>query len=809
MFKNQLKIAWRSLKNNLFFTFLNVFGLAVGVAGALLISLYIYDELSYDKMFTDADLIHRINADITFGTSSNSLAVVTPPMASVLENEYSEVQLATRLRGMGSILVRETGSQKNIKSSRNTYVDPTFFKMFGLGLVEGNAATALVEINTLVLSKSIAKTLFKEEQVVGKQLVLDNDDVFTITGVIEDFPENSFLRDYGMLLSMASNPNAKDVIWGSNNFSTFVKLNPNTNLESFNKRMQNVFTNYVVPYAQKTFAPTMTLERFQKEGNSYVFSTIPLGKIHLHSNRVAELNQNNSIQNIYILSFIGLFLILLASVNFMNLSTAQSLKRAKEVGVRKTLGSSKIDLVKQFLIESGLVSFISIGIALLIVVSILPYFNELADKSLEIPFFNPYFWLAVIGFALVLGLFSGSYPAFFMSRFKPIKVLNGGGKITASGGKIRNGLVVFQFAISVFLMGSTLVVFQQLQFIKSKDIGYTKEQVLVLDDVYAAGKQVTSFKQEIEKLANVEHASLTSFLPTPSSRSDQSFTLEGVAVEDAVVQMQKWDVDEDYLTTLNINLLVGRNFNANYKTDSTAIIVNETALSRIGINPVDALGKKMVDDSDKIAYKIIGVVKDFHLSSLRNAIVPVSFRLSRRTSSKLVVQLSQGDFAKTIGSIEAIWATVSAGQPFNYYFLDDSFNDVYKAEQRLGKIFISFTILSIVIACLGLFGLAAFNAEKRVKEIGVRKVLGASVSNIVYKLTMDFLKLVVVSIAVSIPLAWFVMNKWLEDFSYRIEINGWSFVLIAVLVLVISVLTVSYQSIKAAIRNPVKSLRTE
>ncbi|WBU90513.1 ABC transporter permease [Cellulophaga omnivescoria] len=809
MFKNQLKIAWRNLKNNLFFTFLNVFGLAVGVAGALLIALYIYDELSYDTMFADEALIHRINADIKFGTSSNNLAVVTPPMASVLEKEYSEVQLATRLRGWGGMLVRQANSTKNIKVNGNAFADPSFFKMFGLGLLQGNTETALQEPNTIVISKSTAKTLFTEEQVVGKQIVLDNDEVYMVTGVIEDFPKNSFLRDYSMLMSMSSNPNAKEVTWGSNNFSTFIKLNPNTNIASFNKRLQNVFTSYVVPYAQKTFAPTMTIERFKSEGNSYVFSTIPLRKIHLHSDRVAELNPNNNIQNIYILSFIGLFLVVLASVNFMNLSTAQSLKRAKEVGVRKTLGSSKYHLIKQFLIESGLVSFIALIFAVLLTYLALPYFNALANKSIEIPFINPFFWILLLVFTLFLGLLSGSYPAFFMSKFKPVKVLKGGGKTTGTGGKLRNGLVVFQFAISVFLMGSTLVVFQQLQYIKGKDIGYTKEQVLVIDDVYAAGDQVTSFKQEIEKLASVKSASLTSFLPTPSNRTDQSFTAKGRAVEDAVVQMQKWDVDEDYISTLNINLVAGRNFNPKYKTDSTAIIVNETTLNRLGINPTDAIGMALVDDSDAIEYKVIGVVKDFHISTLRNTIDPVSFRLSRRVSSKLVVKLSQGDFAKSIASIAGLWANVASEQPFNYYFLDDSFNDVYKAEERLGKIFIAFTILSILIACLGLFGLATFNAEKRIKEIGVRKVLGASISNIVYKLTLDFLKLVAIAIVIAIPLAWFAMTKWLEDFSYRIEINGWSFILIAVLVLAISIITVSYQSIKAAISNPVKSLRTE
>lgn len=807
MFKNYIKIAWRNLKKQPFFTFLNTFGLAVGMAGALLISLYIYDEFSYDTMFTDADRIHRINADITYGLNENSLATVTPPMAATVKNDYPQVQLATRLRGWGSILVRKANSQKNIKTTGNVYADPNFFELFGLDLIEGDVNTALIQPNTLVLTKSTAKTHFGNEQALGKQLILENQNTYTITGVIENFPENSFLRDYSMLMSMASHADSKSDSWGSNNYSTFIKLLPNSNVADFETQLQDVFINYVVPYAKKTFAPDMTMEKFKEGGNSYEFSLTALKNIRLHSNRTAELNANNNIQNIYILSFIALFLIVLASVNFMNLSTAQSLKRAKEVGIRKTLGSNKLDLVKQFLIESGLITFVSLIIAIIVAAIAMPYFNELAGKELSIPFLSPFFWLTIIISVLLLGLLSGSYPAFFMSQFIPVKVLKGG-QTSVGGGKIRNGLVIFQFAVSVILMVSTLVVYQQIQFIKNKDLGYNKEQLVIVEDVYASGTKVKLFKEEVKKLTNVKNASLTSFLPTPSNRSDQSYTLEGTSSNDAV-QMQKWDIDTDYLATLNIELIEGRNFDQKFSTDSTAMLVNESAISKLGLTPKEAIGKNIFDDSDEELYTIIGVVKNFHIASLRDKIAAVGLRLSRRVDYGLAVKLNAGDFSQSLKQIEQIWNNVAPSQSFNYYFVDDSFNNVYESEQRLGRIFMVFTILSILIACLGLFGLAAFNAQKRTKEIGIRKVLGASVSQITYKLTIDFLKLIGVSILMALPIGWLVMNKWLEDFSYRVEISWWAFTIVALLVITISVLTVGYQSIKAAIENPVKSLKTE
>jgi putative ABC transport system permease protein len=571
-----------------------------------------------------------------------------------------------------------------------------------------------------------------------------------------------------------------------------------------------MFGKYIIPWAQ-SFMPGVTEEQFLEAGNFFNFSTINLKDIHLHSNRHSEMSANGSIQNIYILSFIALFLIILASVNFMNLSTAHSLKRAKEVGIRKTLGSNKTGLILQFLTESGLISFISLLFAVVMAALAMPFFNELADKEISIPITNPIFWLILFFSGILLGLISGVYPAFFMSRFNPVKVLKGSGESSTGGSGIRNSLVVFQFAISVFLIISTLVVFQQLKFIQNKDLGYDKDRVLIIDDVFAAGNQVQSFKNQVQQLAQVDHVSLSGFVPTPSNRGDSSFFEEGTSELEDAVQMQKWRVDFDYVSTLNLEIVAGRDFDHQFSTDSLGMIINEAAVAVLGAKPEEILGKRFTNnfsEENPVYYTVIGVVKNFHFKSMKNNIGALSLIIGD-WSNAMIVKLNTDELSNTLAQIENTWKAVVPGQPFNYYFMEESFNNTYKAEQRLGHIFTIFTILSILIACLGLFGLAAFNAEKRTKEIGIRKILGASISQITYKLSIDFLKLVGIAIIISIPLAWYAMNKWLEDFSYRIEMGWGVFALAIFLALIISVVTLSFQSIKAAMVNPIKSLKTE
>ncbi|MGI9549650.1 MAG: ABC transporter permease, partial [Aurantibacter sp.] len=426
MFKNHLKIAWRSLKKQPFFTFLNTFGLAVGMAGGLLISLYIYDELSFDKMFADAERIHRINADIKFGGAAQESSEVSAPMAEAMRRDFAQVETVVRIRNRGSALVRKSNTEANTKELNVAFADSTFFGMFGIDLLVGDPKTALKEPNTLIMTRSAAEKHFGVSDALGQSLLLNNTDTYTVTGVIEDLPKNSFLREHSVFMAMSGHDDAQQAEWGSHNYFTFIKLIPSANIEDIQAPLQGMLGKYVLPWVQAIY-PGMTEEGFEASGNYLRYSTMPLTDIHLHSNRETELSANSSVENVYILSFIGLFLLLLASVNFMNLSTAHSLKRAKEVGVRKTLGSNKRDLVRQFLTESGLISFISLLLSIVIALLALPFFNELAGKSVSIPFTDPFFWLILFGATLLLALLSGSYPAFFMSKFAPVGVLKGSG----------------------------------------------------------------------------------------------------------------------------------------------------------------------------------------------------------------------------------------------------------------------------------------------------------------------------------------------------------------------------------------------
>ncbi|OBX27309.1 putative ABC transport system permease protein [Gelidibacter algens] len=810
MFRNYIKIAFRSLKKQPFFTLINTFGLAIGMAGSLLIALYIYDELSYDKMFVDADRIYRIDMDIKFGGAEIKSAETAPPMAAALHRDFAEVENTVRFRTLGSNLFRSSDKSENIKELSTTYVDATFFNMFGLELIDGNKETALKETNTLVMTRTAAENHFGSINVVGKSLLLNNEDTYIVTGVMEDLPKNSFLKDYSIFMAMAGNVASRENIWGSNNYFTFVKVLPETKMDHFQLQLDGLLEKYVLPWAQKTF-PGMTAASFAASGNYIRYHTIPLTDIHLHSDNKTEMGEKGTIQNVYIFSFIGFFLIFLACVNFMNLSTAHSLKRAKEVGIRKTLGSNRIQLIVQFLTESSLISFASMILAVIVAFIALPFFNDLAGRTISIPYTEPLFYVAILLFTIVLGLFSGSYPAFVISRFIPVETLKGNGFKNGSKWNIRSMLVVFQFGIAVFLIVGTLVIFQQLQFIQTKDLGYSKEQVLVISDTYAAGQQVNAFKQEVLSLSAVKSATLSSFMPIASARSNSPFFREDAMDQKFAIQMQTWDVDHDYMKTFGMELIAGRGFNNQSVADSTATIINESTLTTLGLSAQEALGKRITEEVElgkPVFYRIIGVIKDFHYESLREDIGALGLFLNKSTGS-MAVKLKTDDFASAISSIENIWNEQAPGQPFNYRFMDDAFDTSYKEERRLGNIFIVFTCLSIFIACLGLFGLAAFNAQKRTKEIGVRKVLGASVSQITFGLTTDFLKLVAIATAIALPLGWYVMNIWLQDFSYRIQISWEILAFSAFLVIVIAILTVSYQSIKAAIANPVKSLRTE
>lgn len=819
LYRNYLLMSIRRITRQPFLTFLNTFGLAVGMAGALLIGLYIYDELSFDQMFSYSDRIYRINIENQTKGEYKEYASAPGPMASVILQDCPAVESVTRFREVGSILLKKPGEKKNIKETHVAGADSIFLQMFGGSLLEGDPK-ALHEPNSLVLTRSAVKKHFGEDGALGKHLVLDNEEVYEVTGIINDFPKNSFLRNHTVFISMESFDDAQTKAWNTWYFPTFVKLHANSSPEALQTFLDTVKENYLIPWAM-TFVPGLTLEGMraseEESGDFMRFNSTLLTDIRLHSSsKEGEFSENSEIRNVYILGGIGFFLLLMASVNFMNLATAHSLKRAREVGIRKTLGSGRAGLIRQFLTESLLTAFLSFLLAMVIAVLVLPLFNTLAAKTLVIPFNDPVFWFIMLLLVFVLGLLSGSYPSLFLSRFVPAKSLKGD---EVKGGAIRNLLIVVQFSISVFLIVGSIVVFQQVKYIQHKDLGFKKDQILIIEDVAAAGNQVSSMKTNMEALSQVENVSLSSYLPTPSKRSGTTFFTEGSFengkfVSDQALIIETWDIDTEYISILDLQMVAGRNFSENNPADSGAVILNETAVSMLEVTPREVIGMRLTEDfhrPDKENMKfltVIGVVKNFHFESMRNSIKALSLTMGGKPE-KMIVKLSTDNLTETIGEIEEIWNKHAEDQTFTYYFMDDSFNSTYQAELRLGTIFLTFTILAIIIACLGLFGLAAFSAEKRSKEIGIRKVLGASVKQITFQLTREFLKLVCIAIAVALPISWFAMVRWLEGFSFRIEIRPWMLVTAALLAILICIVTVSYQSIRAAMANPVKRLRSE
>jgi putative ABC transport system permease protein len=822
LFGNYCTVAIRGFSKQPFFTLLNAFGLAVGMAGGLLAALFVYDERNFDNMFADSGRIFRVNIENQTKGEYSQYATAPGPMASVLEQDCPAVEMVTRFRSVGSLLMREPKAALSVKEAHVTAVDSSFFTMFGLTLLEGNTKTALREPNSIAITKAVAQKHFGSESALGRQLLLNNKDLYQVTGIIDALPRNSFLRNHNVFLSLSSFEDAKSVAWNTWYFPTFVKLKQHTSVNDLQTFLDDVKDRYLIPWAM-TFVPGLTIESSRAAdkatGDFMRFNAIALTDIHLYStDRQGEFSPNSDIENVYIMSFIGAFLLTLAAVNYMNLSTARALTRAKEVGIRKAVGGNRYGLIRQFLTESVITSLLALVLALLLALVSLPYFNHVADKGIQLPLDAPVFWMLLFCAAVLLGLLSGGYPAFFLSRFIPTEVLKGT-YLKLGGGVLRSYLVVFQFAVSVFLIVSTIVVLQQVNFIQNKDLGFQKDQVLVIEDVDAAGSQAQVFKEQVNRMSRATHVSISSYLPTPSDRGGTTYFSEGALengkFDDArAMIIEEWDIDYDYVPTLDLKIIAGRNFDRAYSTDSMGLVLNESAVAMLGVTPEKAIGTRLTSDihrpdkQNMRYYTVIGVVKNFHFETLRNNIDAMSLRFTGK-GNRMMVKLAAGNFGETIDEIEKRWHQLAPGQPFSYYFMDESFHETYRAELRLASIFMMFAVLSIFIACLGLFGLAAYNAEKRSKEIGIRKVLGASVNQIVFRLSADFLKLVAISIAVSLPLSWFAMSRWLEAFSYRINLTGWVFVLAASIAVGIAILTVSYQSIKAAVANPVRSLRSE
>ena len=810
MIKNYFKIALRNLWKNKTFSIINIVGLATGLCCFLLITIYVLDELNYDRYNKNAERIFRISSDIKFGGGDLHSSQTSDMMGPLLKKDYPEIEEYTRLyNNNGNKLIKKGSEYFNEKNV--AHVDSTFFSVFTLPAIAGDTKTALNEPNTVVLTESTARKYFGTTDVIGKSIETNDkgSTVYKVTAVIKDIPRNSHFH-FDFLFSMKN----VDYQWGqltSHNFHTYLLLKPGTDYKEVEKKFSQYIDKYVLPEA-KQYMQISSIEDFKKAGNKIEYSLIPLPKIHLYSDYTFELSPPGNIRYVYIFSAVALLILLIACINFTNLTTARSANRAKEVGIRKVLGTERKNLIAQFLSESILMAVISLVMAVALACLVLPLFNSIADKSMQIGvLFSPLNILILIALPILVGILAGSYPAFYLSSFRPIKVLKGNLQKGKKSGGLRSVLVIFQFATSIFLIIGTIIIFRQLHFIQTKNLGFNKDQVLIINDAYVLKKNSDAFKNEVIQMPGVISGTLSSFLPvSQSSRNDNTYSKDAVMDAKNGIDMQTWSVDYDYLKTLGIDIKKGRNFSKDFGTDSTAMIINETTEKFLGYD--DPIGKKIYTGADipgkMISYNIIGVAKNFNFESLHQSVGPLAFLLHRSTGLASF-KIKPDNVSALIKGIENKWKSFAAGMPFSYRFLDDSFSRMYSAEQRVGKIALIFSILAILIACLGLFGLATFIAEQRTKEIGIRKVLGATVNGIVQLLSKDFIKLVFIAFVIAAPLALWAMNTWLQDFVYRVNISWWIFLLAIGIALFIALATISFQAIKAAIANPVKNLRTE
>ncbi|WP_153796030.1 ABC transporter permease [Foetidibacter luteolus] len=811
MFKNYIKIAWRNLRKNKTFSIINIAGLAIGLSCFLLIALYVMDELSFDRHYKNASRIYRVNSDIRFGGANLHMPLSSDMMGQLLKKDYPQIEEYTRVYTFnGSKLVKK--GNDFITENRVGHVDSTFFKVFSLPSLQGNVHTALNEPNTTILTASAAQKYFGSTQVLGKTLELQEDGKvvpYKVNAVIEDMPDNSHFK-FDMLFSMKN----VDYQWGqhtSHNFYTYLLMKDENGYKQVQAKFGEYIEKYVMPMARQ-YMNVQSMDEFQKAGNKLEYSLMPLTDIHLHSDRQFELRPAGNIQYVYIFSAVAVFILLIACINFMNLTTARSANRAREVGIRKVLGTERKELVTQFLIESTLMVVLSLVIALAIDYSVLDLFNNVADKKMTLgSLFSPYILPLLVALPFVTGLLAGSYPAFYLSAFKPIEVLKGKLKLGSKSGGLRSVLVVFQFATSIILIIGTIVVYRQLHYIQNQNLGFDKDQVLVVDGTGVLGNNVKAFKNDVLKMQGVQSGTISAFLPVSnSSRNDNTFSKTPVMDVANGFDMQNWRVDYDYIRTMGMNIIKGRNFSPDYGADSSAIIINETTAQILGY--ADPLGKQVYyasgGDGENKAYTIIGVVKNFNFETIHHTVGPLGLFLGESPWT-VSFKVNAGNVQNLVSQVQNKWKAMAPGMPFSYRFLNESFDEMYRAEQRVGTIAMIFSVLAIVIACLGLFGLATFIAEQRTKEIGIRKVLGASVNGIVQMLSKDFMKLVAISFVLASPLAWWAMNKWLQDFAFRISISWWIFAVAGGAALLIALLTVSFQAIRAALMNPVKSLRTE
>lgn len=807
MLRNYITTALRYLRKNKVFSLLNILGLAMGLACCMLIALFVFDELSYDSYPAHAADIYRVEINLLANNGMTVYPNVDVAVGEGIKANFPSVKGYTRLlpAGPGYWGSRE----RQFKELRMGFADANFLSFFSLPLVEGDVATALTEPNSIVISRSMARKYFGSAEALGKQ-VMAGQFPLKVTGVMEEMPDNSHFHFDGVVSFATLHDNSHT--WSNARFYTYLQLDRGADPRKIEAGMPKLVAKYVVPEVQHD--DNVSLAEAQKSIQNFLFVLQPLRNIHFHGVSQGELEHNGDIQYVYIFSALAVFILALACVNFINLSTAIALKRGREVGIRKVMGSLKGQLVAQFLAEAVLLSFFALVVAVGLVVVLLPYFNQLAGKHFTLTgllHFRTVVLLLTLG--LVTGIAAGCYPAFSSASFNAIRALKGALSPSRRGGiSLRSGLVVFQFFVSTSLIIGTLIAYRQLQYMQGQKLGYDKDQLVFVEDVDLLGNPdaATAFRQQVMRDSRVVNASIGPQVPG-SERTGSALLYpkeKQAAGTDAMIPASAYIIDYDYIPTLGMKIVGGRNFSRDFQTDSGGVILNEAAVSKLGWQHVDPIGRTVVG-SNNDQYKVVGVVADFNYESLKHKIAPLALFLSRGAFGGLIVKVNTRDMAGFLKDLERKWNTMKPGAPFSYYFPDETFARLYAGERRTAQLFQLFALLAILIACLGLFGLAAFATGQRAKEIGIRKVLGASVPQVLLLVAKEFLVVVGIAFVLAVPATWWAMHAWLQDFAYRAPIAGWIFLVAGSLTALIAVVTVSSRALGAALANPIKSLRSE
>ncbi|MEE9464011.1 MAG: ABC transporter permease [Candidatus Neomarinimicrobiota bacterium] len=812
MFFSYVKIAFRAAVRQKLYTLINILGLAIGVTACIVILLYVQDELSYDRWNSKADRTYRIARDGMFGGNAFASATSPPILAATLVEEFPEVEAATRIEYIGGFPVIRYGD-KAFSEERFTRADSNIFEVFDLVLILGDAKTALNEPNKIILSESTARRYFGDEDPMGKIMTSDIVNERMVTGVYKDIPRNSHFH-YDGLISLITSPNSQSTEWLNNYIYTYFILKEGADWRELEAKLPGMVRRYVGPEFEQALG--ITWAEMAEQGSAYRMYLQPLTDIHLQSRLEWEVEINGNITYVYIFAVIAALILLIACINFMNLATARSANRAREVGIRKTVGSHRRQLVLQFLVESVTLTLIAIVLAVELVHMILPWFNNLVGLELS---FNYGILPYVIVGAILVGILAGSYPAFFLSAFDPVAVLKGGISSNGKGSRLRNGLVIFQFTISIILFTGTMIVKTQLDYLQDKDMGYNPDNLLIVEKTDDIGANIEAFKQELDQHSSIMQVSNATTIP---GQIPTLSTVFGMNPPDGGEPVQKlldgYFVDFNFKSTFELEMAEGRWFSSEFSTDSSAVVLNEAAAVAFGLD--EYIGQNLITFFGRSGTRlpIIGIVKDFHNESLHSKIKPMVlfpfgiglFNGGGPTYGKFTaLRIAPDVDPQMMSYIESTWMNHALDQAIEYVYFDDMFNALYSNEQRTATIADIFAVLTIFVACLGLLGLASFTAEQRTKEVGIRKILGATTTGIFTLLSRDVLKLVLISAVLSLPISYYIMNNWLENFAYRTSYSLMAFAVASILAIVIAILTVSWQAFKAATSNPVTALRYE